>query len=59
MSQLGPVTSLKFITHNNFFYQGEREGEMEGGREGKGREERKELFLVYRRENKCSGRKSV
>lgn len=50
MSQLGPVTSLKFITHNNFFFfnQGEREGEMEGGREGKGREEGKELFLVYR-----------
>ena len=29
MSQLGPVTSLKFITHN-FFYQGEREGDGEG-----------------------------
>ena len=41
MSQLGPVTSLKFITHNNFFFIKERGRER--WKEGeKGREEKRE-----------------
>ena len=47
MSQLGPVTSLKFITHNNFFLsrrEGGRDGRSER-REGKRREKRAILGL--------------
>lgn len=42
MSQLGPVTSLKFITHNNFFFFLIKERGRERWKEGeKGREEKR------------------